>query len=60
MHEISITGGTQFMIDALTTEGFPEDHATQIADVVMDSELRGHADHGLFFFRSILKWPVNR
>ncbi len=57
MREISISGGLKFMIDAMATAGFPEDDAQQIADVIMDSELRGHADHGFFFFQSVLRWP---
>ncbi len=58
MREISISNGTRFMVEAMEGAGFPGDHASQIAGVIIDSELRGHADHGLFFFQAVLRWPA--
>jgi LDH2 family malate/lactate/ureidoglycolate dehydrogenase len=34
---------------ALVALGVPIDHAKQIADVLLDAELRGYDDHGVFF-----------
>jgi LDH2 family malate/lactate/ureidoglycolate dehydrogenase len=54
---IHIADGMNFMVSSMIKNGFPENQASQIAEVIMDSELRGHADHGLFFFQAVLKWP---
>ena len=29
--------------------GVPDDHSEQIAEVLLDAELRGYYDHGVFF-----------
>lgn len=49
-----------FMAAVLENAGVPSRHAMQIAEAVMDSELRGHADHGLFFFEAIPRWITLR
>jgi LDH2 family malate/lactate/ureidoglycolate dehydrogenase len=36
--------------------GVPEGHARLIADVIMDSELRGYDDHGVWFLGRMLEW----
>jgi L-2-hydroxycarboxylate dehydrogenase (NAD+) len=41
---------------ALGGLGVPEDHARQIADVLLDAELRGYDDHGVFFLGEMAKW----
>jgi LDH2 family malate/lactate/ureidoglycolate dehydrogenase len=32
------------------------DHAQQIAEVVLDAELRGYPDHGVYFFGELVGW----
>lgn len=49
-----------FMAAVLENVGVPASHALQIAEAVMDSELRGHPDHGLFFFQHIPRWITVR
>jgi len=56
MPTISISTASLFMENALQQVGVPDTNAAQIAEVVLDSELRGHPDHGLFFFRSVVNW----
>jgi LDH2 family malate/lactate/ureidoglycolate dehydrogenase len=34
----------------------PQDHAVQIADVLLDAELRGYDDHGVFFLGDLAGW----
>jgi LDH2 family malate/lactate/ureidoglycolate dehydrogenase len=36
--------------------GCPPDHATRIADVLVDGELRGYDDHGAFFIGELAGW----
>src|SRR5215210_7754721 len=36
--------------------GMPREHAVQTADVLLDAELRGYDDHGVFFLGEIYKW----
>jgi len=44
------------MEQALGGLGVPADHAQQIADVLLDAELRGYDDHGVFFLGELFKW----
>jgi L-2-hydroxycarboxylate dehydrogenase (NAD+) len=41
---------------ALVALGVPIDHAEQIAEVLLDAELRGYDDHGVFFLGELAKW----
>jgi len=41
---------------ALVRLEVPENHAVQIADVLLDAELRGYDDHGVFFLGELAKW----
>ena len=41
---------------ALEGLGVPDDHAEQIAEVLLDAELRGYDDHGVFFLGELAKW----
>ncbi|MCC6178710.1 MAG: Ldh family oxidoreductase [Chloroflexi bacterium] len=41
---------------ALEADGMPRGHAVQTADVLLDAELRGYDDHGVFFLGEIHKW----
>ena len=36
--------------------GAPNEHAERIADVLLDAELRGYDDHGVFFLGELAKW----
>ena len=49
----------QFMEDALAKVGSPTGNASQIAEVILDSELRGSPDHGLYFFKLVIDWHQN-
>ena len=54
MPQISIDAAQSFMEQALCSIGLPESNAIQIAEAILDGELRGHPDHGLFFCRMII------
>lgn len=54
MPDISIAAAQSFMEDGLQHIGVPAANATQIAEVVLDGELRGHPDHGLFYFKPVV------
>ncbi len=41
---------------ALQRLGTPPDHAVAIAEVLLDCELRGYDDHGVFFLGELAKW----
>ena len=56
MPQITIAAAETFMEDALARVDVPADHALQVGEVILDSELRGHPDHGLFFFRAVVNW----
>ena len=56
MPTISISDATEFIESSLHGIGMPDDNATQIAEVILDGELRGHPDHGLFFFLDLINW----
>jgi LDH2 family malate/lactate/ureidoglycolate dehydrogenase len=44
------------MEQALERLGTPRDHAEAIAEVLLDCELRGYDDHGVFFLGELAKW----
>ncbi len=44
------------MEGALVKAGMSDEHARQTADVLLDAELRGYDDHGVFFLGEIYKW----
>ena len=44
----------KFMEDALAKVGSSAENAYQIAEVIIDSELRGSPDHGLYFFKLVI------
>ena len=46
----------KFMEDALAKVGSSAENASQIAEVIIDSELRGSPDHGLYFFKLVIDW----
>ncbi len=54
MPQITIDAAQSFMEAALGNIGLPASNATQVAEVILDSELRGHPDHGLFFCRMLI------
>lgn len=54
MPRITIDAARTFMERALGSIGLPELNAIQIAEAILDGELRGHPDHGLFFCRMII------
>ncbi|CAI5441795.1 unnamed protein product [Caenorhabditis angaria] len=37
----------RFMIESMTTVGTTESHATQLANVLLEGDIRGHYSHGL-------------
>lgn len=41
---------------ALQADGMSRDHAVQTADVLLDAELRGYDDHGVWFLGEVHKW----
>ena len=45
-----------FMERSLDRVGVPANEAREIAEVILDSELRGKPDHGLYFFRFMITW----
>jgi LDH2 family malate/lactate/ureidoglycolate dehydrogenase len=49
----------KFMEDALVKVGSSTENASQIAEVIIDSELRGSPDHGLYFFKLVIDWHQN-
>jgi ureidoglycolate dehydrogenase (NAD+) len=57
--EITITDTMKFMEDALVKVGSPAGNASQVAEVILDSELRGSPDHGLYFFKLVIDWHQN-
>ena len=40
----------------LEADGMSHDHAAQTAEVLLDAELRGYADHGVWFLGEVHKW----
>jgi LDH2 family malate/lactate/ureidoglycolate dehydrogenase len=40
----------------LEADGMSRDHAAQTADVLLDAELRGYGDHGVWFLGEVHKW----
>ncbi|MDP6823214.1 MAG: Ldh family oxidoreductase [Dehalococcoidia bacterium] len=59
-HVTTISGAETFMSDVLREFGLPPGHGRQLAEIVMDSELRGYPDHGLWFFCiGIVNWYRN-
>ncbi len=56
MPEITIADAMKFMEDSLVKVGASNDHALQISEVILDSELRGSPDHGLYFFKLVIDW----
>lgn len=46
----------EFMEDALVKVGASHENASQISEVILDSELRGSPDHGLYFFKLVIDW----
>ena len=50
----TIAGLRAFLVDVLNSFDVPSDHAEQISEVVIDSELRGHPDHGVAYFLSVV------
>ncbi|MGE3267494.1 MAG: Ldh family oxidoreductase [Chloroflexota bacterium] len=41
---------------ALVADGMSAAHAAETADVLIDAELRGYDDHGVWFFGEVHKW----
>src|SRR5215203_948874 len=44
------------MEQALVADGMSLAHAAETAEVLLDAELRGYDDHGVWFFGEIHKW----
>jgi LDH2 family malate/lactate/ureidoglycolate dehydrogenase len=44
------------MEQALEGLGCPPEHAVQIAEVLLDAELRGYDDHGVYFLGELAAW----
>src|ERR1700740_130270 len=44
------------MEQALTADGMSAAHAAETAEVLIDAEMRGYDDHGVWFFGEVHKW----
>ncbi len=53
-HTITIESGQKYMEDVLQTFGVPADHGRLTAKIIMESELRGYADHGLAYLNNVV------
>jgi L-2-hydroxycarboxylate dehydrogenase (NAD+) len=53
---IAIEPLRQAMEQALEGLGCPADHAIEIAKVLLDAELRGYDDHGVYFLGELAAW----
>ena len=54
MARVKIEDAEKFSNQVLGHYGVPTDQAEIITEVIMDSELRGYDDHGLFFLKAML------
>jgi LDH2 family malate/lactate/ureidoglycolate dehydrogenase len=60
-HLVGILDLRNFVADVLRRLGHPDEHATMIADVLVDGDLRGYADHGVQMLGSFLpRSPTGR
>ena len=55
MSDITISDAIDFMDNALVKIGFTATNARHISEVIMDGELRGHADHGFYYLPWIFR-----
>jgi len=53
-HTITIAAGQKYMEDILQSFGVPSDHAQLTAEIIMESELRGYADHGIAYLNGVV------
>lgn len=53
---VTIPAAMTFMEQTLERVKVPAANTTEIAEVILDSELRGKPDHGLYFFRLMIDW----
>lgn len=58
MTRIAITAIESFLLKTLEKVGLDADNAKAIVNVVIDSELRGHTDHGVFSITQLVNWHV--
>ena len=56
MVRVKIEDAEKFSNQVLGHYGVPTDQAEIITEVIMDSELRGYDDHGLFFLKAMLSF----
>ena len=53
-HTITIESGQKYVEDVLQAFGVPADDGRLTAEIIMDCELRGYADHGIHYLHSIV------
>ncbi|MCY7295058.1 Ldh family oxidoreductase [Alteromonas sp. a30] len=56
--DIAIEEVTQYLVTALTSIEVEAENAKAIVDIMIDSELRGHSDHGIFTITSLFNWHL--
>jgi len=56
MTNVAISAVETFMFSALEKVGLDTHNAKAIVKVVIDSELRGHTDHGVFSITQLINW----
>ena len=56
MQAVYVNDTFTFLLEALLAIGLARKNAEQIAEVMMDSELRGHTDHGIFSISAAIRW----
>ena len=44
---VSLEEGKRFVVDCMKAVNTPEDHAKQLAELLMAADYRGHFSHGL-------------
>lgn len=56
MHMIEISAAQVFAQEVLQRLDVPKPDAESIAEVLMDCELRGYEDHGIWFLAAVVTW----
>jgi LDH2 family malate/lactate/ureidoglycolate dehydrogenase len=54
MPVVKLKSAEKFCVETLNFYGVSKSHAEIISEVILDSELRGYADHGLSFLKNII------
>lgn len=45
--QYTVTEIHRYMVDCMTSVGTPKEHASALADVLLEADRRGHYSHGL-------------